>query len=143
VLLLDIRMPGLDDIAATREIASAPGCAGVHVVILTTFGLDEYTFGALRGSGRVPGQGHRRRRAHSRGPGDRVRRRAAVPVITSRLIAEFAARTHSATPAPGLDELTSRGAGGGVAGGFGAVERGDRGPDLRQPVHGQDARRAP
>ena len=45
---MDIRMPGLDGIAATREIAAARELAAVHVVILTTFGLDEYIFGALR-----------------------------------------------------------------------------------------------
>src|ERR1700728_194694 len=48
VLLMDIRMPGLDGIAATREIAAARELTAVHVVILTTFGLDEYIFGALR-----------------------------------------------------------------------------------------------
>ena len=73
VLLMDIRMPGLDGIAATREIAAARELAAVHVVILTTFGLDEYIFGALRaGAGRLPGQGHRRGGADPRGAGDRV-----------------------------------------------------------------------
>jgi DNA-binding NarL/FixJ family response regulator len=41
-------MPGLDGIAATREIARDPALAGVHVLIMTTFGLDEYIFEALR-----------------------------------------------------------------------------------------------
>jgi DNA-binding NarL/FixJ family response regulator len=48
VALIDVRMPVLDGIEATRRIKSDPSCAGTHVVILTTFGLDEYVFGALR-----------------------------------------------------------------------------------------------
>jgi DNA-binding NarL/FixJ family response regulator len=48
VILMDIRMPELDGLSATREIMADDGLAGVRVLILTTFEVDEYVFEALR-----------------------------------------------------------------------------------------------
>ncbi|SHM92656.1 response regulator [Cryptosporangium aurantiacum] len=48
VILMDVRMPGIDGIEATRRIVAAPETAGTRIVVLTTFEIDEYIFDALR-----------------------------------------------------------------------------------------------
>jgi DNA-binding NarL/FixJ family response regulator len=48
IVLMDIRMPVLDGLAATAQITSDPNLGGTRVIVLTTFELDEYVFGALR-----------------------------------------------------------------------------------------------
>ncbi|WP_078324418.1 response regulator transcription factor [Mycobacteroides salmoniphilum] len=108
VVLMDIRMPELDGLTATRQLAADPALADVRVVVLTTFELDEYVFEAMRAgaSGFLV--------KHSE-PSELVRAVRVVadgdallsPSVTRRLLAEFS--THAKQPnEPGLDELTER-----------------------------------
>ncbi len=109
VVLMDIRMPGLDGLAATKAVTAEPELAGVRVVILTTFELDEYLFDALRfgASGFL---------VKDTEPADLVTAIRAVargdalisPGMTRRLIAEFAARAKDRRPAAELSVLTER-----------------------------------
>ena len=110
VVVMDVRMPVMDGIEATRQITSDQGPSGARVLILTTFDLDEYVFEALRAG--ASGFALKSR------PLDEllnaIRTVAAgeallAPSVTRRLIAHFAdqARTPARTP-PGLAELTER-----------------------------------
>jgi DNA-binding NarL/FixJ family response regulator len=108
LILMDIRMPHVDGLEATRQIAAEAVLADCRVVILTTFDLDEYVFEALR----VGASGFLLKDTE---PADLIRGVRAVaagdallsPKVTRRLIAEFAGRAK--TPAPRqLDQLTDR-----------------------------------
>ncbi|MGW2031339.1 MULTISPECIES: response regulator transcription factor [Streptomyces] len=109
VVLMDIRMPLLDGLAATRRLTSDPQAADVKVVMLTTFELDEYVFEAIRAgaSGFL---------VKDTEPDELLRAVRAVvegdallsPGVTRRLIAEFAARSKQPAAADALARLTER-----------------------------------
>ncbi|MFE1310444.1 MULTISPECIES: response regulator [unclassified Streptomyces] len=109
VVLMDIRMPRLDGLAATRRITGDAELKDVKVVMLTTFELDEYVFEAIRSgaSGFL---------VKDTEPDELVRAVRAVvegdallsPGVTRRLIAEFAARSKEPAAADTLAQLTER-----------------------------------
>ncbi|WP_340384224.1 response regulator transcription factor [Streptomyces sp. SS7] len=109
VVLMDIRMPRLDGLVATRRITGDETLAGVRVVMLTTFELDEYVFEAIRSgaSGFL---------VKDTEPEELLRAVRAVvagdallsPGVTRRLIAEFAARSKEPAAAEELGRLTER-----------------------------------
>jgi DNA-binding NarL/FixJ family response regulator len=109
VVLMDIRMPRLDGLEATRLICTDANLRGTRVLVLTTFDLDEYVYAALRAGAsgfllkdagpvqlldaiRVVGEGNA----------------LLEPSITKRLIAEFASRPDLRLGPAALDELTGR-----------------------------------
>jgi DNA-binding NarL/FixJ family response regulator len=110
VVLMDIRMPRMDGLEATRRIAADEVVAGVRVLILTTFDLDEYVYQALR----VGASGFLLKDTPPADLLAAIRVVAAgdallAPGITRRLIAEFARRPDPARVAPAaLDALTDR-----------------------------------
>jgi DNA-binding NarL/FixJ family response regulator len=72
VVLMDIRMPVLDGLEATRLICADPTLVRTRVLVMTTFDVDQYVYGALRaGAERLPAQGHPPARA---GAGNRSHR---------------------------------------------------------------------
>ncbi|GII21778.1 response regulator [Planosporangium mesophilum] len=109
VVLMDIRMPLLDGLEATRRIVADPRCAATRVVILTTFDLDEYVFEALRSgaSGFLVKDTEPvdlLRGVHAVAAGDAL----LSPRVTRRLIAQFATRAAAPPPPRELDALTER-----------------------------------
>lgn len=108
VILMDIRMPGLDGIEATRTVR-AEGLA--EVLVLTSFDLDEYVFEALRAGA----AGFLLKTVSSAALIDAVRRVAGgegvlAPEVTRRMLTAFVAATPAAAPSrpPWLDDLTER-----------------------------------
>jgi DNA-binding NarL/FixJ family response regulator len=111
VVLMDVRMPVMDGIEATRRITADPVTAGVRVVVLTTFDTDEYVYGALRAGA----SGFLLKDAPPEQVFAAVRVAAAGdalidPAVTRRLIAEFARRPQTDPPrhVPALGQLTDR-----------------------------------
>ncbi|MGW3157685.1 response regulator [Streptomyces sp. NPDC001089] len=109
VALVDVQMPVMSGIEATRRIAADPELSAVHVLILTNHGLDEYVFEALRAGA----DGFLLKDTE---PADLLQAIEIVargeallsPSVTRTLIGEFVARPPDRTTAPGLECLTRR-----------------------------------
>jgi DNA-binding NarL/FixJ family response regulator len=109
VVLMDVRMPVLDGIEATRRIREHAGSEGPRVLVLTTFDLDDHVYDALRAGA----SGFLLKDVKAAQLAEAVRTIAAgdaliAPSITKRLVAEFASRPSKLERPRQLDELTAR-----------------------------------
>ncbi|MEU4011496.1 response regulator [Streptomyces pseudogriseolus] len=109
VALVDIQMPVMDGIEATRRIAADPALAGVHVVMLTNYGMDEYVFDALRAGAAgflvkdiLPEDFLHSVRVAARGDA------LLAPDITRRLVDRYVTQPPRALTGDGLENLTDR-----------------------------------
>ena len=108
VVLMDVRMPVLDGIEATKRILADPRSAHVRVIVLTTFAMDEYVFGALRAGAvgflvKDTPPAELLRAVHVAAAGDAL----LSPSVTKRLIEAFAS-TPSPQPTRPTPDLTAR-----------------------------------
>ncbi|MBO3736842.1 response regulator [Actinoplanes flavus] len=109
VCLLDIRMPGIDGIEATRLLAGPAVADPLPVVVITTFDLDEYVYAALRAGAR----GFLLKDAGTALLGQAVRAAASgdaliAPAVTTRLLKAFAGTAPAPAPRQPVDPLTER-----------------------------------
>ena len=109
VILMDIRMPGIDGIQATRLILADPATAHTRILILTTHDLDEYVYDALRAGASgfllkdLPPE-HLTAAVLAAPQGDTL----LAPAVTRRLIEHFTATSRPPTPPAALSRLTPR-----------------------------------
>jgi DNA-binding NarL/FixJ family response regulator len=109
VCLLDIRMPGIDGIEATRLLAGPAVAAPLAVVVITTFDLDEYVYAALRAGARGfllkdAGPALLAQAVHAAANGDAL----IMPSVTARLLEAFADAGPHSPPAQPVEPLTGR-----------------------------------
>jgi DNA-binding NarL/FixJ family response regulator len=109
VCLLDIRMPVMDGIEATRALAGPDVADPLAVVVITTFDLDEYVYAALRAGARGfllkdAGPALLSQAVHAAAEGDAL----IAPSITARLLGAFAGSGPGGPPPQPVDPLTER-----------------------------------
>ncbi|MER7007760.1 response regulator transcription factor [Dactylosporangium sp. NPDC000555] len=109
VCLVDVRMPGMDGLEATRQLAGPAVEDPIAVVVITTFDLDEYVYAALRAGARGfllkdAGPALLAQAVHAAANGDAL----IAPSVTTRLLRAFADTGPSAPPRQPVEPLTDR-----------------------------------